>query len=277
MSLGQVLELSGLGWALAASVMLALWAFQLRTKDATEVDVAWAANLGGLAVLYAVLGNGNPSRRVLVAVLVALATWRLALHLYLDRARKGVEDGRYAALRQKWGAAAPRNFFWFFQAQALLDVVLALPFVLACGAKAELGTLDVAAALLFVAGVVGESVADRQLARFRRDPANRGRTCRVGLWRTSRHPNYFFQWLLWCAYALFACAAPWGWIGLGSPLLMLVLILFVTGIPPTEEQALRSRGDDYREYQRTTSAFVPWFPRAARPRASEVKAWHSRP
>ena len=270
MSLEQALGLSALGWALAAGVMLALWALQLRTKDATEVDVAWAANLGGLALLFALLADGNPWRRALVGGLVALATWRLALHLYLDRGRKGIEDGRYAALRAQWGSAAPRNFFWFFQAQALLDVLLALPFLLACGDGSPLGTLDFAGLGLFAVGMVGESVADRQLARFRRDPANRGRTCRVGLWRTSRHPNYFFQWLLWCAYASFALGADWGWLGLGSPLVMLVLILFVTGIPPTEAQALRSRGDDYRDYQRTTSAFVPWFPRAASPRASEV-------
>ncbi len=270
MSLAQALELGGLGWGLAAGVMLVLWALQLRTQDATEVDVAWAANLGGLAVLFAVLADGNPVRRALVGGLVALATWRLALHLYLDRARTGVEDGRYATLRAKWGSAAPRNFFWFFQAQALLDALLALPFLLACGDESPLGPLDFAGVALFAVGMVGESIADRQLARFRRDPSNRGRTCRVGLWRTSRHPNYFFQWLLWCAYASFALGADWGWIGLGSPLLMLALILFVTGIPPTEAQALRSRGDDYREYQRTTSAFVPWFPRAASPRASEV-------
>ena len=86
---------------------------------------------------------------------------------------------------------------------------------------------------------------------------------RQGLWRYSRHPNYFFQWLTWVAYALMALAAPWGWIGLLAPLLILYLIVFVTGIPPSEEQALKSRGDDYRRYQRETSAFVPWFPRRA--------------
>lgn len=109
---------------------------------------------------------------------------------------------------------------------------------------------------------MGESVADRQLDRFRRDPANKGRVCRVGLWRVSRHPNYFFEWLLWVAYFTFALASPGGWLTAYCPALMLYFLFRVTGIPTTEAQALRSRGDDYRECQRTTSAFVPWFRRA---------------
>jgi steroid 5-alpha reductase family enzyme len=118
-----------------------------------------------------------------------------------------------------------------------------------------------AALWVFAAGL--ESVADAQLGRFRCDPANKGKTMREGLWRYSRHPNYFFQWLTWVAYALVALSAPYGWIGFVAPALILYLVLFVTGIPPAEEQALRSRGDDYRRYQRETSPFVPWFPRSA--------------
>ena len=255
----DTLPLLGLAWALAALSMGALWLVQRRTRDATSVDVAWATLLGVIAVLYALLGDGLPARRVLIALMVAGATWRLALHLWFDRARKGVEDGRYAALRAKWGAAAQRNFFWFFQAQALLDVLLSLPFLLACKSSAPPSTLDFAGLVLWAFAICGETLADAQLAAFKADPAQRGRTCRRGLWSLSRHPNYFFQWLLWCAYALLALSAPAGWIGVVSPLLILALILFVTGIPPTEEQALRSRGEDYREYQRTTSAFVPWF------------------
>lgn len=261
MSPAQGLELSLWGWAVAAGVMFVLWLVQLRTKDATEVDVAWAANLGVLALLYAARAEGLAERRWLVGGLVALATWRLALYLHLDRGRKGVEDGRYAALRASWGATANAKFFVFFQAQALLDVLLALPFLLAAGSGEPWGAFDAAGVALVAVGIAGESLADRQLARFRAEPRNKGRTCRAGLWRFSRHPNYFFQWLLWCGYACFALSAPWGWLGFASPLAMLGLILFVTGIPPTEAQALRSRGDDYRAYQRTTSAFFPWFPK----------------
>ncbi len=260
MNWSEVGRLLAIGWPVAAAVMGALWLRQTRTRDATSVDIAWSALLGLFAVGYALLSDGDVARRALVASTVAGATWRLALHLYVDRARAGREDGRYAKLRAEWGASAQGKFFLLFQAQALLAAALSLPFALACTSTAPLGALDFAALALWAVGLAGEGVADRQLARFKRDAANRGRTCRVGLWRYSRHPNYFFQWCLWIAYALFGLSAPWGAAGFAAPLAMLGLILFVTGIPPTEAQALRSRGDDYREYQRTTSAFVPWRP-----------------
>jgi steroid 5-alpha reductase family enzyme len=105
-------------------------------------------------------------------------------------------------------------------------------------------------------------VADSQLQSFKSNPANRSATCRVGLWRYSRHPNYFFEWLIWVAFAVFAMGSPYGYVAAFAPLLMLFFLFRVTGIPATEAQALRSKGDDYRQYQRTTSAFVPWFPRS---------------
>jgi steroid 5-alpha reductase family enzyme len=114
---------------------------------------------------------------------------------------------------------------------------------------------------VWAAGTVGETVADRQLSAFRRDPANKAKVMDRGLWRTSRHPNYFFQIVTWVGFALIATAAPWGWLGWLSPILITLSILFVTGIPPTEAQALRSRGEAYRDYQRRTSPLVPWFPR----------------
>ncbi len=104
-------------------------------------------------------------------------------------------------------------------------------------------------------------------------PANRGRTCRRGLWRYSRHPNYFFEWLHWWAYALIAWGAAFVWVTVAAPFVMLVFVLFISGIPPTEARALASRGEDYRRYQRETSAFFPWFPKAeADPAASGGRA-----
>ena len=122
--------------------------------------------------------------------------------------------------------------------------------------------MEWAAAVLWLLALAGESLADRQLATFKRDPAKVGRVCDVGLWRYSRHPNYFFEWLVWVAYALFALPAAWGWLSVLSPLLILCLLLRVTGIPLNEAQAVRSKGDAYRRYQAATSAFIPWFPRS---------------
>jgi len=123
---------------------------------------------------------------------------------------------------------------------------------------------DVLAIAVWIVAIAGEGVADRQLARFRADPENRGKTCRAGLWRYSRHPNYFFEWVHWFTYVLLAFGSPYVWLTLAGPAVMLLFLYKVTGIPYTEKRALMSRGDDYRRYQETTSAFVPWFPRKAK-------------
>lgn len=251
-----------LGLALASGIQLCLWLLQVRTGDATAVDAGWATTLALLAVLYAALASGGLSHRLLIAVAAGSESLRIA---WLVAGRIGEEeDPRYRELRGRWRERGREqlSFFVFYQAQAVVAWLLAIPFLLvAQNPSARLEPLEWVGALVWLGAVAGETVADRQLARHKADSANRGRTLRSGLWRYSRHPNYFFQWLTWVAYALMALAAPWGWIGILSPLLILYLILFVTGIPPSEEQALKSRGEDYRRYQRETSPFVPWFPR----------------
>jgi steroid 5-alpha reductase family enzyme len=154
--------------------------------------------------------------------------------------------------------------FWFFQSQAVACAVFAVPLLLALLNERPLGWLDALAVVIWLAAVTGETLADRQLARFRHDQRNRGRVCRSGLWAWSRHPNYFFEWLHWWSYVCLAWGAPWGWLAVIGPAVMLYLLLRLTGIPPTEAQAVRSRGEAYREYQRTTSAFIPWPPRRSR-------------
>lgn len=249
-------------WFAAAAFMGVLWFVQRGLGDAGIVDVGWAAALGALAVAFALLGDGAPVQRLLVGTLGGLWGLRLALHLLLDRVIGKPEDGRYRALREHWGTRADAHFIWFFQLQALVAAALSLPFLLAAdNPRPELASVQWAALALFVLAKAGESLADRQLARWRADPAHRGRTCRHGLWRLSRHPNYFCEWLVWCAFALLAWPAPGGALALLAPLLMLLLVTRVSGIPHTEAQALRSRGADYEAYQRTTSAFFPWFPR----------------
>lgn len=258
------LALLGIGAAAVSALMLVLWLLQARIRDASHVDVGWAYGLGLLAVLYAALAEGNASHRVLVAVLAGIWSIRLGTYLLVNRVLGKPEDGRYVALRAKWGARANRRFFAFFQAQAGLDVIFSLPFLLAAyNGHDGLEPLEWAGIGVWAAGVLGESLSDYQLARWRARPANRGQTCRAGLWRLSRHPNYFFEWTVWVGYATIADAAPWGWIGWIAPALLLVLLFRVTGIPAAEAQALRSRGDDYRRYQAETSVFVPWFPRRA--------------
>ena len=246
-----------------AVMMLALWLIQLRTKNAAIVDVGWAGGLAGLAMFYGLAADGDPLRRALVAAMGGLWGLRLAGYLLATRVIGQPEEGRYAHLRRTWARNLNFKFLIFFQTQALLDVLLSVPFLLpAVNPRAGLSTIELAAIGLFIVALLGELSADAQLKRFKADPASRGRVCDVGLWRYSRHPNYFFEWLIWIAFALFALPSPHGWIAFGAPALILYFLLRITGIPATEAQALRSKGDAYRRYQETTSAFVPWPRRA---------------
>jgi steroid 5-alpha reductase family enzyme len=252
-----------IGWALVAVMMTALWLVQRTTSDAGIVDVGWTAGLGMLAVLYGVFASGAGPYRALVATVAGLWSLRLATYVYVDRIRGKPEDGRYQTLRARWGERAQWRFLVFFQVQGLLDTILSLPMLVVATQRApSLGGWQYAGLAVWVVAVSGEWSADRQLARFRADPANKGKTCRVGLWRYSRHPNYFFEWLHWWVYVLMGVGAGWWWLAtLIGPAVIFFFLFRVTGIPATEKQALASRGEDYRDYQRTTSMFVPLPPR----------------
>ena len=257
--------LLAIGAALASVSMALLWVLAVRIRDASHVDVAWAFLIACCALLYAALADGSGAHRVLAAALAAIWGFRLGLYLLFDRVLGKEEDGRYRALREKWGERANRRFFWFFQLQAAGVVLFSLPFALIALDGGEVGVLEWKGVLVWLLGNAGVVVADVQLARWRRDPANRGKTLRSGLWAWSRHPNYFFELATWCGVALVATAAPWGWTAWIVPAVLLFLLFRVTGIPATEAQALRNR-DDYAEYQRT-SVFVP-LPRRPRGQAS---------
>jgi steroid 5-alpha reductase family enzyme len=249
------------GASFAATAMAVLWVIQVRTGDASHVDVGWAIEIALVASLYALLSDADPGHRVLAALLASIWGWRLGLYLLFNRVLGKEEDGRYQALRAKWGAHANRNFFVFFQFQAAFVVFFSVPYLLISLDSARgLGALEWTGVAVWAVGNAGAIAADRQLASWRADSANRGSTARTGLWSWSRHPNYFFEWITWCGVALVATAAPWGWLAWIVPAGLLFLLFRVTGIPATEAQALRSRAD-YAEYQRATSVFVPLPPR----------------
>jgi steroid 5-alpha reductase family enzyme len=223
------------------------------------VDIAWSYAFAALALAYALFGAGWPVRRAMVAALVTVWSLRLGTHLLVRIAKKHpVEDGRYVQLRKDWASGFKAKMAGFFQMQALSVVLLGFPFIAACSNPATaVSALEWAAAALWLVAISGEALSDAQLAKFKRDPHSAGKVCDQGLWRYSRHPNYFFEWLIWVSYFAFGCASPWGWIGIISPACILYLLLRVTGIPMTEEQSVRSKGDAYRRYQERTSAFVP--------------------
>lgn len=253
-------------WLLGASVPLfaALWVTQRRTGDAGIVDVGWSYALALAAAFIAITASGSIAHRVLIASMIGLWGLRLGTHILTDRVLRGHEDGRYQMAREKLGRRFQPFMFAFYQLQALSVPLLALaPIAVAASTRPTLGPWAIAGLALFCLALAGEAVADAQLKRFKSDPSNKGKTCRAGLWRYSRHPNYFFEWLLWISYALVAAESRLWWLALVPVVVMYLLLTRVTGIPPTEAQSLRSRGDDFRAYQRETSAFFPWFPRSA--------------
>jgi len=253
----------GVIWAVCAAIQLALWLVARRTRNAGIVDVGWTLSFAIVAIVLAAGATSSVGAWLPIAAIVVAWSVRLGGYLIARGAATGPEEGRYAELRRTRGASADAFFFAFFQAQAALVAVLAtafvVPFVVEPGAAwpRALGTA------VAVIGVCGETIADAQLARWRGDPHNRGRVCDVGLWSWSRHPNYFFEWLVWLGYAVYGLAFDYGWIALGGQALIFASIWKVTGIPATEAQALRTKGDAYRAYQARVSAFVPRRPRRA--------------
>jgi steroid 5-alpha reductase family enzyme len=249
----------GEAWALAAGLQLVLWLVQQRTRNAGIVDVGWALAFSLVIAAFA-WGAASPlAAWAPLAVVVAAWSLRLGGYLIARGAARSPEEGRYVHLRQRWAAKAAPRFFVFFQVQAaltgLLSTAFVVPFVVA---PWDTGWLRALGAAIAVGGIAGEATADAQLARWKRDPGHRGQVCDVGLWAYSRHPNYFFEWCVWVGYAVYGLAFwPYGLIALGGQALILASILKVTGIPATEAQALRSKGELYRRYQQTTSAFLP--------------------
>jgi steroid 5-alpha reductase family enzyme len=242
--------------------MVAFYGLRRMVHNAGIVDAGWALGVGLTAIVCAATGSGEPFRRLLLVLLAGTWSFRLGLFLLRDRVFRGKEDGRYQSLMNLWGERAEWKLFRLFLVQAIFIVLFSLPFFPIVGSRVRPFVFwDILALAVWLTAVAGESLADRQLAFWRANPENRGHTCRHGLWRYSRHPNYFFEWLHWWTYVFLSVGSSWWWLTLLGPALMLFLLYRITGIPYTEAQALRSRGEDYADYQRTTSAFFPWFPR----------------
>lgn len=255
---------------LLAAYLTLGWLLSVRLHDVSIVDGMWGPGFALVAAVGAWVGPGDPARKLLVLCLVGLWGLRLAVHIFLRNRGKG-EDYRYRAMRERQG---PR-FVWLsaftvFGLQGVLLLFIAMPLVVATSHSAGAGTgasglglVDLAGGALFALGFSFEAVGDAQLARFKANPANRGKVCDVGLWRFSRHPNYFGDATLWWGLYLIACAVPGGWRTLASPLVMTVLLLKVSGVALLE-RGLTSTKPGYADYIARTSAFIPWFPRRGR-------------
>jgi steroid 5-alpha reductase family enzyme len=250
------------GLAVAVTVFLLLWAISLPAKDVSIVDLFWGAGFVLLAFTYANVSGPMTRRGILVLALVGLWGLRLSVHLVLRNRGKG-EDFRYRAMRERHG----RQFWWVslftvFLLQATIMWIVSIPLYYAQRGfgSVPLGWTDLAGLVVFTVGFLFEAVGDAQLTRFKRDPANRTKVLDSGLWRYTRHPNYFGDALVWWGFYLIALGVPGGWWTLVSPALMTFLLMRVSGVTLLE-RTLETTKPDYRHYTDKTSAFFPWFPR----------------
>ncbi|MEO6882975.1 MAG: DUF1295 domain-containing protein [Bacteroidia bacterium] len=254
-----VFKMLGCSLLAACFVLFLVWLLQKKLKNAGIVDIFWSYNFPIIALIYFFLGNGFQQRKILIIIMVIIWGARLGTYLLVRIfSHLHTEDGRYKQLREEWSPNINFRFFLFFQIQAISNVFLSIPFLIICiNPNPKINFLEYFGALLWIIAIIGESVADRQLQVFKNNLENKGKVCDKGLWNYSRHPNYFFEWLIWVSYFVFALGSPFGWISIICPLSMLFLLFKVTGIPMTEEQSIRSKGDAYRAYQQTTSSFFP--------------------
>jgi len=257
---GTVMAASGGG---ALALVLLVWLLSLRLRDASIIDVFWGAGFVLIGWICAAVGDGDRGRRLLLAILVTIWGLRLAVHIGRRNLGKG-EDRRYAEMRERDGER-----FWFtslyrvylVQAVAMWIVSLPLQAGAALGAGHGLGPLDAVGGAVWLVGFAFESLGDLQLDRFKADPANRGRVMDHGLWRYTRHPNYFGDATVWWGLGLVAvgagAVAAWGFAG---SILDTLLLTRVSG-KPVLERDIEQRRPGYRDYVERTSGFVPLPPR----------------
>ena len=245
-------------------IFVATAAYQIarKLKLMAIVDTIWTAGLGVSALVYHTVAGLESVRSWAVLLVIFLWSFRLSFHLFRDRIFTGHEDPRYKALAAYWGAKSARNFYFLFLAQITFVALFLFPVSIAMQNPHPVWAwTDTLAVLIGISAMLGEWIADRQLAAFRANPKNNGGVCQDRLWRYSRHPNYFFEWLHWFAYLAFAVGSSSVGFALVGPIAMFIFLRFLTGVPYAEMSSLKSRGEAYRHYQSSTNAFFPWIPR----------------
>jgi steroid 5-alpha reductase family enzyme len=234
------------------------WFVQLRTGNAALVDTFWALSFPGQCALYFLLVPGFAGRQLALLAVAALWGGRLGLYL-LTRTWGQAEDARYTALRHAWGAAHQWKMLRFYWFQGGFAFLLGTPFLLIqLNTTPHLAWMEWLGMAIMGVGIGGETLADKQLADFKSTPAHKGQLCDTGLWRYSRHPNYFFEWIIWVGLLVWALGSAYGYVAVIGPVMMYYFLTRVTGIAYTEAHMLRTRGQVFRNYQQRTSAFFPW-------------------
>jgi steroid 5-alpha reductase family enzyme len=233
------------------------WYYSFNQKIFSWVDVTWSTSFILIVLIIKIYNQDFHFR--LLDWLYLFWSIRLSMHLSKRILKEG-EDRRYQELRKKWKVWYGLNFFLLFEVQALLSVILAIPLLINQNSETSL-TSTMTSITLFIIALVGESIADMQLKKFKEDPKNKNQVCQQGLWRYSRHPNYFFEWLIWISFAMATIDSKYFYLSLIPVLIMFWLLTKVTGIPYAEASSLLSKKELYQSYQKTTNAFFPWKPK----------------
>lgn len=252
---------TGYAAIVVAVLMLGLWLISIAIQDVSIVDPAWGPAFVLVALTAALTGQGCAGRRWLLLALTAL--WGLRLGWHLGRRKLGdrQEDRRYAAMRERRGAAfVPWSLVAIFGLQGLLVLIVSLPIQVAAGRGGSLTAAIIPGLVVFAVGLFFETVGDEQLRRFKADAANRGQVMDRGLWRYTRHPNYFGDFCVWWGLWLIALTAGGTWWTLIGPVLMSILLIRVSGAALLERD-MATRRPGYADYIKRTSAFFPWPPR----------------
>ncbi len=229
-------------------------------KNNSIVDMGWGAGFVLIAVATLLIEGSFTARNLIVTFLVAIWGVRLTYHI-LRRNWGKPEDFRYAKWRKEWGIwLVPRAFFQVFMFQGLMMLIIGYPIILVNAYPGRgLTALDIIGLLIWITGFYFESVGDKQLAQFLKNPANKGKVIQSGLWQYTRHPNYFGEATMWWGIFILALSVPLGWTGIISPLTITTLLLFISGVPMLEKQMMKNPA--YREYAERTSKFFPLPPK----------------
>jgi steroid 5-alpha reductase family enzyme len=239
-------------------IFTAAWALCVKIRNFSPVDAFWAFCIG-LTALFFLIDQPLNLKQMVAGILILLWSIRLGYHLAKRIAKHHPEeDSRYRKLREAWEGKVTVMFLLFFLGQAVSVFVLALPFyIIAADPDPTFDVLSIVGAFVAATGLIGETIADKQMSTFKAQDPDPKSVCKKGLWKYSRHPNYFFESIIWIGFFIFALGSPWGWTTIYAPAIITFLLLKVTGIPPTEASAIKRKGKAYLEYQRTTSPFIP--------------------
>ena len=259
--MGRLLGVCGL---VALVYMTSLFIVALLRRDNSIVDIAWGPGFLVVALTAMVVTGNFTARPLLTTLLIAVWGVRLGTHIFLRNKGRG-EDFRYAAWRTAWGPwFIPRSYLQVFLLQGLFMLAISFSVLVICrGPARPLGPWDVTGLAVWLIGFVFEAVGDRQLARFKKDPGHRGRVMTTGLWRWTRHPNYFGEAAMWWGLFFIALTVPGGALALVSPVTITVLLRWVSGVPLLERRY--AGNEEFAAYARRTNAFLPWFPKKDSP------------